>query len=149
MKQAMKITFAVAAIIGFVLGAVLGCYRASEASGFMQSAEVISIPSVASDFALQQFEHADSAHARQAVLLEIKILKQLERAAYDRSSGGRLGFEYTRLAMIEEAAGQKEAGRRALDEARGRLTLVYPREELTDERMKNMLKLLDGASNRL
>src|SRR5260370_4350621 len=110
----MKITCAVAAIIGFVLGAVLGCYRASEASGFMQSAEVISLSSVPSYFALQQFVHADSAHARQAVLLELKILKQLEGVAPDRSSGGRLGFEHVRLAMIEEAAGQDEAERGAL-----------------------------------
>ncbi len=115
----------------------------------MQSAEVISISSVTSDFALQQFEHADSSHARQSVLLEIKILKQLERAAPEHGSGGRLGFAYTRLAMIEEAAGQQEAGRRALDEARERLKLVYPREELTGKQMKMMLKQLDGASDRL
>src|SRR5947208_9705214 len=112
----------------------------------MQSAEVISIPLIASDFALQPCEHADSSHARQAVLLEIKLLKQLERAAPEPGSGGRLGFAYIRLATIEEAAGQQEAGRRALGEARERLKLVYPREELTDEQMKMMLKRLDGAS---
>ena len=149
MTRAMKITFTVAAIVGFVLGTVCGCYKGAEASGFMQSAAVISIPSVFSDFALQQFEHADSAHARQAVLLEIKILEQLERAAPDSSSEGLLGFAYTRLAMIEETAGQKEAERRALDEAKVRFNRNRPQEKLTDEQMKSALKRWDAAFDRL
>jgi hypothetical protein len=149
MTRAVKFAFTGAAIIGFVLGAVYGCYTAKEASDLMQSAEIISISSVPSYFALQQFEHADSAHARQAVLLEIKILGQLERAAPDPSSEGKFGLAYTRLAMIEEAAGQAEAERRALDQARERFERAYPRKGLTDEQMKSTLKLLDESSDRL
>jgi hypothetical protein len=153
MTRAIKITFIVAAVIGFGGGIVCGCYRAAEASSYMQSAEVVSIPSVASDFASQQFQHADSAHARQAVLLELKLLDQLHRAAHDSSSESQLGLAYTfayiRLAMIEEAAGQTEAERRAMDEAKVRFNRKRPNEEVTDEQMKNALKRFDAASDRL
>lgn len=149
MTRAMKITFAVAAIIGLFLGTISGCYEAKEASGLMQSAEVLSIPSVVSDFARQQFEHADSVHARQAVLLEIKILEQLERAAQDSTSAGQLGLAYTRLGMIEEAAGQTDAQRKALDQARRRFRQAHSLGELTDEQLKSTLRRLDSASDRL
>jgi hypothetical protein len=145
----IKITFAVAAIIGFVLGGVCGSCRAKETSSLMQSAEVISISSIPSSFALQQFEHADTAHARQAVLLEIKILEQLQRAAPDPSAEGQFGLAYTRLAMIEQAAGQAGAERRALDQARQWFERSHPREVPTDEQMKSRLKLMDEASSQL
>ncbi len=82
------------------------------------------------------------------MLLEIKILGQLERAAPDSSSEGQSGFAYTRLAMIEEAAGQAEAERRALDQAKEWFGRAHPREGLTGEQMKSALKLLDEASDR-
>jgi len=149
MTRATKIIFIMASVIGLALGIVCGCYEGDKLSEAMQSAAVISIPSVISDFALQQFEHADSAHARQAVLLEIKILEQLERvAAPDSSSEGLLGFAYTRLAMIEETAGQTEAERRALDEAKVRFNRNRPQEKLTDEQMKSALKRWDAAFDR-
>jgi hypothetical protein len=153
MTRAIKITFSLAAVIGFGVGAVFGCYRAAESSGYMQSEEVMSIPSVASNFASQQFQHADSAHARQAVLLEIKLLDQLQRAARDSSSESQLELAYTsaytRLAMIEESAGQTEAERRAMDEAKVQFNRNRPNREVTDEQMKNALKEWDAASDRL
>ena len=113
----------------------------------------MSIPSVASNFASQQFQHADSAHARQAVLLEIKLLDQLQRAARDSSSESQLELAYTsaytRLAMIEESAGQTEAERRAMDEAKVQFNRNRPNREVTDEQMKNALKEWDAASDRL
>ena len=149
MTRAMKITFTVAAVIGFVSGNAYGWYNAEQASGFMQSAEVLSASSVTSEFALQQFEHADTAHARQAVLLQIRTVEQLEQVARDPGSDGQLGLAYIRLAMIEEASGQTEAERSALDQARRWFKGVHPRDELTDEQLKNALKQWDGAFDRL
>jgi len=115
----------------------------------MQSAEVLSASSVTSEFALQQFEHADTAHARQAVLLQIRTIEQLEQVARDPGSDRQLGFAYIRLAMIEEASGQTEAERSALDQARRWFKGVHPRDELTDEQLKDALKRWDGAFGRL
>jgi hypothetical protein len=155
----MKITFAVASIVGLAVGIVWGCYKGKEASLFMRSAEVMSIPSITSDFAREQFEHADQAHARQAVLLEIKLLEQVERVVHEpgasdgafasEGSGFQLVLAYTRLALIEETAGQTEAVRRDLDQAKVWFNRNRPDKEVTDEQLKNTLKRFDAAFDRL
>jgi hypothetical protein len=143
MTRAMKITFTVAAVVGFIAGSVLGWYNAEDASDVMQSAGIMSASEMTSNFAWEQFEHADSGHARQAVLLQIKILEHLERLAHETSNESWLGFAYTRLAVIEESAGQADAERRALDQARTWFTRAHPRDEHTDQQMKDTLKRLD------
>jgi hypothetical protein len=51
--------------------------------------------------------------------------------------------------MIEEVAGQKEAARAALDQAREHFKLLQPHEKLTDDQMKNTVKLMDDAWDRV
>lgn len=153
----MKITFAVASIIGFAVGVVCGCYKGRDASLSMQSAEAMSIPSITSDFALEQFEHADHAHARQAVLLEIKLLEQLERVVHETGASGglfaseglQLALAYTRLALIEETVGQTEAARRDLDQAKAWFNRNHPDKDVSDEQLKDTLKRSDAASDSL
>jgi len=96
---------------------------------------------------LEQFEHADNSRARQAVQLQIKVLEQLEKADHDTSSESQFGFAYTRLAMIEEAAGQTVAERSAQDQARQCLKRSH-HGELTDEQMRAGLKRMDAAFDR-
>jgi len=74
----------------------------------MPSFATIAASSVTSDFALQQFEHANNAHARQAVTLQINTLEQVERVTGESISKSELGYAYTRLRMIEESAGLPE-----------------------------------------
>jgi hypothetical protein len=145
MTRAIKITFGVAAVLGFAVGIVWGYFRAQEASKSMESAVVWSAGLVTSNFAWQQFEQADSASARQAVMLEIKILDRLERTAPDPAVETHLGLSYTRLGMIEEASGETEAERHDLDRAKGWFKQSHPRE-LTDEDLKKMLTASDRAS---
>lgn len=104
MTRAARITFVVAGLAGLSLGIAAGCQHAKLASGAMQSFATIAASSVTSDFALQQFEHADNAHARQAVTLQINTLEQVERVTGESISKSELGYAYTRLAMIEESA---------------------------------------------
>jgi DNA-directed RNA polymerase beta subunit len=145
----MKITFIVAVVIGLSLGSVGGWYNAEMLSGPMQSVEAIAASSLTSDFALQQFEHADNSRARQAVQLQIEVLERLEKADRDTGSEGQLGFAYTRLALIEEAAGQTVAERSAQDEARQWFKRSHPQGDLTDEQMRTGLKRMDAAFDRL
>jgi hypothetical protein len=159
MTRTIKITFAIASSIGFAVGIVCGCYKGRDASLFIQSAEVMSIPSTTSDFAREQFERADQAHAHQAVLLEIKLLEQLERVVHEpgasdghpasERAGLQLVLAYTRLALIEETAGQTEAARRDLDQAKAWSNRNHPDKEVTDEQLKNTLKRFDAAFDRL
>jgi|SRR5450432_2014227 hypothetical protein len=90
------------AAIGIVWAGILGNNAAVRDSDTMQSSELMSVSMVASSFARQQFEHADSDHARQAVLFQISLLKQIERVTRDDSHKGEFLHAYTRLAMIEE-----------------------------------------------
>ena len=76
------------AAIGIVSAGMLGNNAAVRDSDTMQSSELMSVSMVASSFARQQFEHADSDHARQAVLLQISLLEQIERVTRDDSHKG-------------------------------------------------------------
>jgi hypothetical protein len=109
------------------------------------STQYIVPTNVASDFARIQFMHADTDHARQAVMLQIQLLEQLELA--DKSfQANELAFAYIRLAMVEEAAGRREAERQALARARARIGQTHSRnEERTDDQLENDVRRLDRA----
>ncbi len=103
---------------------------------------------VTSQFAAQQFRHADSDHARSAVLLEIDILGKLERATPDRGRRGQLGYAFTRLAMIEDSANHRDAAQQALGQAKSWFK-KNSGKGLTDDQMKQALKQIDDALDRL
>jgi len=148
MTRAAKTTFIAAAAVGLVLGGVLGGREAAQASQAMQSAEVLSASSVTSDFARQQFEYADTDHARRAVQLQISVLEKLEGLTHDRLYRGELGYAYTRLGMIEQSAGQPEAEQRAIAQARTWFGQNFG-HEISDDQMRTGLKLLDQGADRL
>jgi hypothetical protein len=136
------------AAIGIASAGILGNNATVRDSDSMKSSELMSITMVASSFARQQFEHTDSDHARQAVQLQISLLKQIERVTRDDSHKGEFLHAYTRLAMIEETVGNKEAEYSALDLARGYFKHV-PGQEVTDEELKNTVRLMDGFADRM
>lgn len=141
----MKVTFVVSAILGLALGARLGYDRGTELSELTQSMEPIAAGSVVSEYAARQFQHADIHHACQAVQLEISVRERLRALDHDSTVDGHLGLAYVRLAMVEEAAGQKEAERLALKQARGWFRPPGPDQELSDEQLKDTLRRIDRA----
>ena len=145
MTRAIKITFLTAAILGLVCGVYLGYSEANQVSDSLKSIQYMAPTKITSDFARTQFLHADNDHARQAVMLQIHLLEQLESA--DKAfHANELGPAYIRLAMIEEAAGRPDAEQRALAQARARYQGAHPRsEELTDEELKDGIRRLDRA----
>jgi hypothetical protein len=146
MSRAVKITFALVAVLGLGAGVAWGYYTAEQTSVVMESVGAMSASSATSDFAIQQFEHADADHARLAVVLEIALLEQLHGAVNEREFEWKLGLAYTRLGMIEEASGHPESARKRFEQARA---WFRHGEELTDDQMKKTVKQLDGASDRL
>jgi hypothetical protein len=150
MTRAIKITFIVAAVLGLGFGSYTGYSSADDVSNSLKSIQYLGPTSVVSDFARLQFEHADTDHARQAVMVQIHLLEQLELADKAFHADGELGFAYLRLAMIEEAAGQAEAEQGALVQARARFKRSHSHsEELTDDELKNAVKRLDRAADNL
>ena len=114
-----------------------------------ESIKYVAPTRVAADFARTQFMHADTDHARQAVLLQIQLLEKLELV--DKSfHADDFAFAYTRLALIEEATGRPEAAQRALARATARYSQMYPsNKELTDDELRNEVKRLDSAIENL
>ncbi len=149
MMHAEKITFIFAAILGLGCGGYFGCRSAIQIGDSLESIQYLAPTEVASDFARTQFMYADTDHARQAVILQIQLLEQLELA--DTSfHANDLAFAYTRLAMVEEAAGRPDAAQRALAQARARYKKVHSRsEELTDDALKNVVKQSDKVIGNL
>src|ERR1700722_14274096 len=101
MTGAMKVTFLVAAILGLGCGGYGGHRTAVEVSDSLKSIQYMAPTNVASDFARPQFMRANTNPAGQAVMLQIRLLEQLELA--DKSFHPReLFWAYPRLAMVEE-----------------------------------------------
>jgi hypothetical protein len=149
MMRAIKITFIAAAILGFSFGGYLGHRSAIQVGDSLESIQYIAPTKIASDFARTQFMRADTDHARQAVMLQIQLLEQLELA--DKSFHAHdLAFAYIRLAMVEEAAGRPAAEQRALAQARVRYRQMHSRnDELTDDELRNAVERSDGVIDNL
>jgi hypothetical protein len=139
----MKVSFVLSAILGLGAGGAFGYYQGAELGESMRSIEPIGAGFAVSDFAARQFHHADLEHARQAALLEISIREQLRNVAHDSTVDGGLGLAHVRLAMVEEQAGNREAERHALEQARGWFAPLNPGQELSDERLKDFLNKMD------
>src|SRR5271163_3489877 len=118
MTLAHKVTFLTAAILGLGFGGYFGYSEANQISDSLASIQYIGPTKATSDFARTQFMHADTDHARQAVMLQIRLLERLEQADKTFREDGRLWLAYIRLAMIEEAAGHSDAEQSALTQAR-------------------------------
>jgi hypothetical protein len=150
MTRAIKITFLTAAILGLGFGVYLGYSEANVVSDSLESIQYIAPTEIPSDFARIQFMCADSDHARQAVLLQIHLLEELEQEDKTFHEDGAVEFAYVRLAMIEEVAGRPEAEQSALAQARTRYRRVHSSsEEMTDDELKKVVKRLDQAADNL
>jgi hypothetical protein len=150
MTRAMKITFAAAAILGLGIGIYLGHSEALQVSNLLKSDQYLAATRTASEFARLQFMHADTDHARQAVMLQIHLLEQLELADKTFHEDSELGLAYIRLAMIEEASGHPENERPALVRARACYEKSFPgRQHGTDAELKDIVKKLDQAADKL
>jgi len=148
MTRGMKISVVAAALIGLIVGIALGVKDGLQFSRSFDEGEVFFASHATTDFAAKQFKYADAAHAREAALLQIRLLQFLRRAGHDAGDEKELGWAYVRLAMIEHLAGHKEAERTALDTAREFFGRSHPAEELTDDQMKSALLQMDELMER-
>jgi hypothetical protein len=144
----VKITLITFAVLGLLAGVGWGSYASLQLSPEMEFAAALSVSSVASSFSIQQFQNADADHARAAALLEIILLEQLERATHDLIYRGKAGYAFTRLALIEESANNPAAARSALEQAKMWFKSSSGKEP-TDDQMKEALKKMDSAFDRL
>lgn len=111
----------------------------------MIDAGCLSAQTELSVFSAVQFHYADSDHARQAVLSEMRIDGILQRLSPRMLSGQSLYVPYARLALIEDAAGNTSASQAAFAKAKVIAREHHPKEEVTLEKMKQGLQRYDAT----
>lgn len=148
MTRAMMLCIFASALIGLIVGAAVGRNEGIYLSRSFDEMRPIFLSEATARFAAKQFKYADSAHGREAVLLQIRVLQLLERSHQDSGNEEQLGSAYVRLSMIEEAAGQKAAERAALDQARAYFKRLDPTPESTDDQMKSAVRQMDELLDR-
>ena len=149
MTRAMVLCILASALIGVSVGAVSGRNEGVLLSHSFDDLSTTFLSETTNHFAVRQSRHADSAHAREAVLLQIKVLQLLERSHKGAANELQLGSAYVRLSMIEEAAGDNAAEQAALQQARSYFKRLHPEREQTDDRLKGDLRKMDDFLDNL
>lgn len=143
MTRVMKTSFLLSAILGLAAGGALGYYEGAEMGDSMRPVEPIVASLAVSDFAARQYHYADAEHARQAALLEISVREQLRAVAHDRAVDGGLALAYVRLAMVERAAGNKEAEHHAMEQVRAWSPRPRQGRDPSDEQLRELFNKMD------
>jgi len=129
-------------LVGLAVGVPVGKARAERL--FSQRSEAVAQELAA--FTATQFRHADAAHARAAVELEIQTLSQIDRlpAKYQPAPPqSALAAAYARLGMIEESAGNAPAAETAFQRARSLQGQVDHGSPPTDEQLRGLVRHQD------
>jgi hypothetical protein len=128
--------------VGLAVGVPVGKARAARL--FSQRSGAVAHELAA--FSATQFRHADAAHARAAVQLEIQNLSQIARlpGRYQLvPPQPELMVAYVRLGMIEESAGHSSAAREAFQQARALQSEINQRSAPTDEQLRGLVRRQD------
>jgi hypothetical protein len=99
------------------------------------------------DFSVLQYKHADTDHARAALLTTAGFVEQLDEAHPNRDQKRDIAFTYARLSLLEDAAGNSSQSEAYMTEAKLWWKASSGRD-VTDSEMKTAVKLLDAALHR-
>jgi hypothetical protein len=145
MNRTLKITVIVCVILGVVVGCTLGIRAGIEFGKLQELFEPFTTRQAVAEFATMQFHRAESNQARKALLFLIHYVKDADR--FEPGSWGTLWVAYTRLGIVEEAAGNPAAAHAAFDQARLYLLqspTKHPSDaNLSDSELKDHLKLAE------
>jgi hypothetical protein len=94
------------------------------------------------DFSREQYGHADTERAREALLNYASVLEGIEKANGGKTLKHELGLTYTRLALLEEDAHNPEQSDAFMAKARN-WYLADGGRNLSESEMKAILKRFD------
>jgi hypothetical protein len=146
MTRGMSAVAFATAILGLVAGLASGVPAGKALAVRLFSRRTLAMERDLAAFSAAQFEHADSGHARQAVLDEIRTLELLDRLSVRPPRNAALYLAYARLAMIEEAAGDPAAAQADFAKAAGQWSRLHPGEEISAEQMRQAVRDFDHAA---
>jgi hypothetical protein len=148
MSRATKVALFVSSLLGLLTGIATGVPEGKALAARLFSLRTAAVAQELSAFSATQFQHADEAHARAAVLLEIQALDQirhLPRQYQLVTPQGELRIAYARLAMVEETSGNSAAAKAAFQQARAWQNSLHPGHEVTDEQFRKFVRQRDEA----
>ena len=148
MSRAMKIVWFVSSVLGLTAGLATGVPEGKALAARLFSLRTVAVEQELSTWAAMQFQHADSDHARAAVLLEIQALEQIGHLPPQYQlvpPQGELLFAYARLAIIEESSGNSAAAQAAFRKARAWQSRLHPGHPVTDEQFRQAVRQRDEA----
>jgi hypothetical protein len=111
MTAAAKFTYITALIAGLCLGLPWGFRTANFALDIGNDVQRIGAVEEFRDFSYRQYKHADSEHAKEALLMYVKFLEEMRRFRPESMQQRELGITYTRLALLEDAGNNPERSR--------------------------------------
>jgi hypothetical protein len=146
MSRGMKAGFFATALLGLLSGLATGVPEGKALAVRLFSRRTVAVERELAAFSAAQFEHADAAHARQAVLAEIGTLELLDHLSLPPPRNAALYLAHARLAVIEEAAGDASAAQADFAKAARQWEALHPGSEVTAEQMKQAVRDFDSAA---
>jgi len=141
-----------ASLLGLGAGVAAGVPEGKALAGRLFTMRASAIRYELSSFAAIQFQHADSEHAREAALTEIRTVEALTRLSPQLSTDSHHEFAqallvaYARLALIEDAAGRSGEAQAARARAQQQWSSLHPGAPLTLEQMKQSVREVDSSA---
>ena len=146
MTRGMSAVAFATAVLGLVAGLVSGVPAGKALAVRLFSRRTLAVERELAAFSAAQFEHADAAHARPAVLDEIRTLQLLDRLSVRPPRNAALCLAYARLAMIEEGSGDAAASQADFAKAAEQWSRLHPGKEISAEQMRQAVRDFDHAA---
>ncbi|HEY4740875.1 MAG TPA: hypothetical protein VIH76_09805 [Candidatus Acidoferrales bacterium] len=143
MTPAAKVVYFIKLVTGLSTGGFFG-YEMN--AGHIESyygMRPLLIPEVLSHFSYFQYCYADSADAEAALHTSASLLENMEKLSPDKSQERELAFTYTRLALLENAAGNADGPHELMTKALRWYASGVGRE-ISASDMKTTLRIIDG-----
>jgi hypothetical protein len=118
MTPAAKVTYLSALLIGLSVGLLLGYRLRLNGLESYNEARLMTAPSELRDFSQLQYMHADSEHAKAALLTYASVLEAMVKANAAKTQKVELSFTYTRLALLEDTGDNQEQSHAYMTKAR-------------------------------
>jgi hypothetical protein len=118
MTRAAKITYFGALLLGLFIGSYFSFRTAMRNLEAYYNFRRLAAPQVLRDFSYSQYKYADTEHAQAALLTFASVLEQMEKASPEKSRKLDLAYAYTRLALLEDAAKNREQSQNYMTKTR-------------------------------
>jgi hypothetical protein len=117
MTRAARLIYTIAILGGLFLGSFLGFHRTTLRLNAESEAQRSIAQLELADFSGIQYRHADHDHARAALLMYENFLEQMEKTKSESILKLNLSITFTRLALLEGLAHNREQSRAYMNEA--------------------------------